>query len=613
MKIRSTLLPLSLLVLLAAACATGPADPAVAPAAQTQRELPSRVLLVSFDGATADVIRQIEAEGHFSADGWTAVQRNGFSAERMIPVSPTLTAVTHASMITGASPEKTGIVSNTFRMPGTPRTDRISGFDAPLEAETLMEAAKRQGKKVGSVTYPAMDGTTPERTADWGLVYVSASSPSRIVSLRRSDFVAVDWVPPTWSSRPNGYRSYSPVLSTRIRWQLRAGDRDLGMPVDIVVLDTTDDSVENYDTIEIVSGDQRIRPDSKGWFPLSRDVAQESGRARYGSWSKVLELDPKLARVRVYMGSVTANRGYPESYVRMIDDEVGFWPGPPDGRAVEQWLRDRTGGISPEIFLEQLERFSGFFTRATDLSIERMEFDLLLSYQPIVDEAGHQFTMVNERQLHATAENRRTARQVLVGAYRAMDRAIASHRSKLGPGDAIVIVGDHGMTPIDTSVGLNRLLVEWGYAKASGNRLAADTPWAAFTSGMLAHIYRFEEVPGRSTDDLVRRLSALRAPDGSPVIEKIEQRNHTGESRWGNIVLHAWPRFVFDASTEGEVFGPTTYYGQHGGLNTHADLHTVFAAAGKGVERGRVPAVHQTSVARFISGLLGIAPPRNAE
>ncbi|MGA7614184.1 MAG: alkaline phosphatase family protein [Thermoanaerobaculia bacterium] len=602
----------ALVVLLAGVLGCRHASPEPARPLPASPDHAAKVVLISYDGTSADEMAAFESEGIFSHSGFLKLAAEGYSAERVVPVNPTLTSSTHIAIVTGATPEKSGIVSNWLHTPGTPPDDETSGFAAPIQVETLWEAAKRQGKIVGTITYPGLDGNGPGRTADWGLIYTEPVVPSKIVSLGRRDFTD-EWVPDGWSRRMDA-RSFSPLRKARIVWALHVAGKDWSVPVTLVALDTTDDHRENYDRIEVELPNGPAAQDPGGWFPVSREVAEKGSSYLYGSWSKVISFDPQLSRVVVYQGPISRTLGYPDSYRQMIDREVGFWPGPPDSRFAAAWLANRSG-IEPEIFVQQLQRFSDFFTRATLVSMQKMEFDLLLGYQPIVDEAEHQFRIENDQQEFSTAENRRAGREVRIAAYRKFDQSLAEISSSLPVGGALVVTGDHGLAPTDTTVQMNRLLVKWGYGSSEpdGRRLDGDRGWKAITSGNVAEIYGFNGEPTRSGAELVSKLKALRSPDGAPVFEKVERKGAGSNANAGDIVAVAWPRFSLSPSVSGEVFVKTTHYGTHGGLNHHPEFHTIFAAWGQGVTPGRTPSMQQTEIARFVSELLGIDPPAAAQ
>jgi len=99
---------------------------------------PPSVILLSWDGVRHDQPDRVPLPG------LERMQRDGTRAERLIPVTPSLTFPSHASLATGTHPDRHGIVSNTFR-------DRERGvFDYSNDAswflaEPLWVAAERQG------------------------------------------------------------------------------------------------------------------------------------------------------------------------------------------------------------------------------------------------------------------------------------------------------------------------------------------------------------------------------------------------------------------------------------------------------------------------------------
>ena len=84
--------------------------------------------------------------------------REGTRAEGMTSVLPTVTATNHVAIATGAYPERTNIPANTLHNTETPLRATASGFSAPIDAETLWEVAKRQGKKVVTIAFAGADG-----------------------------------------------------------------------------------------------------------------------------------------------------------------------------------------------------------------------------------------------------------------------------------------------------------------------------------------------------------------------------------------------------------------------------------------------------------------------
>jgi hypothetical protein len=508
---------------------------------------PHRVVLMSFDGLGADALAAQTGLATFDHLARTA------STARVIPVNPTLTSSTHASILTGVDPQKHGIVSNRFHLPGTP-PDRIArGIETDIDAETLVEAARRQGKRVGVVPFPTVDARTARRTADFGLVWTNSVTEGRIVKLTRRDFRR-EWVPPTWTQRPQRRTSFSPVMRARVEWQV---SRELRKDVDVVALDTTDDRVENYDAYAIESEDREL-PLDRGWFAVTKQ--------NHGSWSKIL--DANALNVTLYWGPISRTSAYPETFRTMLDEEIGFWPGEPDQMAE----------IDPNTFAEQIERLSDFLARAQALTVQRMQFDLLLAYQPVVDEALHNFFGYDDAIIHR--------------AFLAADRALAGVGSQLdGNRDALLVTGDHGLVPITREVRLGVWLAQHNFAPR----------WRVFTANHVAHFYRFAE-----PDDSDALIAALR---GSGFFESSEKKSATSHRNSGDVIAVSFPPIGLTPSTTPPLEADPDAYGHHGALNTHRELHTVWFASGFGIPRGNFGEISQTRLAPFVAGLLGIRLP----
>ena len=509
----------------------------------------ARVILVSFDGLGAnDVeVQRPAAITHLATAGTYA---------RVVPMVPSVTSTTHATILTGADRDHTGILSNSFHQPGTAPGQATKGMDAEIKAPTLIDNARAAGKRVGSVLFPTIDAKSPRRTPDWGLVWTMPVVPARVVHLTKNDFHE-EWLPPGWGSPRPRHPSFSPAMRTRIEEEIPKEGLE---HFDLVAYDTTDDRVRNYDAFFVEHAGSETPLDAQRWFSVSTRFTG----GLYGSWSKLVTFDPALNAVTLYLGSVNRNEGLPASYVRLIDDEAGFWPGSADDR-----LADR------QMFLEQIDRLSSFLTRATTLSIRRMPFDLLLAYQPIVDAAEHHLRGVDEPAVTLAISD--------------ADRAIAAMSNAIDPArDALVIIGDHGVGRIDTDVHINRILGNGGFAPR----------WSAYSSGNVAMFSRAGDPDDIAA--LIDFLQNLTAPDGSHVFEQV-----TRDAKRDDVTAFAFPRFAM-SSHDGEPFTASEVHGQHGGLTTHREYDTVLIAWGRGTARETLESLPQTAIANYVMRLLGI-------
>jgi predicted AlkP superfamily pyrophosphatase or phosphodiesterase len=550
-------LPLLFLGILSCAPATLPRVTPQPPPRLAASTTAHRVVLMSFDGLGADALARQQ-----NLPAFERLAREGASA-RVLNVDPTHTAPSHVSMITGADPQRTGLVSNRFHLPGTPVGRTARGMDQDSDVETLIEAARRQGKRVGAVSFPTIDQSTPRRTADFGFTWTSPLAPARMVTLTRADFKR-EWVPPTWNERPQHRSSFSPIQRARIEWSVSR----IGLDVYLVAYDTTDDARVNYDAYFIETNEREIAPDARGWFAVTRQMPD----GLHGSWSKLLRATPTLD-VTIYWGSISRNQAWPESFRALLDEEVGFWPGAP-----EEGL-----DIDAATFTEQLERMADFYTRAQTTTIARVPFDLLLAYHAGIDVASHVYLGAPDGDA------------VLRSAFVAADHAVAAIAEQLQPDDAFVVTGDHGLVVTDREVRLNRLLADHGFAPR----------WRAYTSGAFAHLYRFGE-----PDDSDAVAAML---EDTGLFERIEKKTATSHRNSGDLMAWAFPNIAVMPDDRPPAIVTTEPHGQHGGLNTHRELNPPLFAIGQGVPVGFFGEIAQTKIARFVAGLLGIAPPAAAD
>ena len=391
-----------------------------------------RVVFVSFDGLGADELSKR-----------SGLQMLGGDFVRVIPVSPTATSVTHVAILTGQPPRATGIVANTFLIGPT----TVQGFDVDIESETLVEAARKQGKRVASIFFPTVDGRTERRSADWGLRFVPAKKPGRLETLPRSGPTTIAW---------------------------------LDGNIDVAV------------------------PDKPGWFAISRRVEGEL----CGSWSKVLAVS---TTVSVYWGPIACTSGYPAEFVRMIDENLGFWPGLPES----------TQDVDAATYGEQLDRVMRFHTDAALLAMKTKKPDLLLLYQSGIDNTEHRYKSVEALTSHA---------------YRAADESV---RRLWSSSRVLVATGDHGLAATEKEVRLADLVKEWGFVT-----------WKVIANGSVAHLYGSDR-----REELRTRLQE------TGFFERIEERWHPHS---GDLVVYSWPHISLSRAERGH----------HGGLSSHPEFHT---------------------------------------
>jgi predicted AlkP superfamily pyrophosphatase or phosphodiesterase len=617
------LLPWTVLAVLAASCRTVSPAPGAAPLAPAP---PRRVVLLSLDGAGTETLHQLYEEGQLTAGGFARFFQEGQVAERLVPVNPTLTATNHISLATGYPAGQTGIVGNNFHPAGAPFSDTVSGFAAPIGTETLWEAARRQGRRVGVTTWPGADDTGPRRRADWGMIYVNNAD-------RRADLVTVDsglWDAAEATAKARGIESRSPVVGLLVR----VGSGGPGVQTfDLLAVDRTDDGKVNYDGLVIlppgnVSGPAPGPLNPGQWVDLPCQVtsggAGGAGGAEGGAPPrnavcpvKLLNLAPDLDDTRLYFGGVYPLKAYPDDFAAALAGQGLAWPGPPDDRQLSNTWQGRPG-IDLDTWVEQSDRFTRFFGDSLIAAARRPDWDLLMGYVPVIDEAGHELQITDPRQPGFSPERRDAAAAARRRVWQAVDRELARLLGALDLRTTVVaVVSDHGMTPAHTLVDANGLLREKGLLAVDlkgGDVLVTGTSAFAVGSGGVVHVYL---VPGH--EDLLPGLRDLFTGwtvGGERPIERVLSRQEAAgigldSPNSGDLILFLHEGYAAGNNLKaGKVSGPANVLGVHGYLNTHPDMYGIYMALGAGIAPGSAGTVQNTDVAGRVAGWMKIEKPR---
>lgn len=603
-----------------------------APHPKNQETRARRVVLLSHDGMAANRHADLLARGLYTdPDGFAAFPGKGFVVRQAVGVNPTLTAVNHASIATGAVPARTGIVSNVFHLPGTPLTETVSGFDHPWQAEPLWHAFRRQGKRAGVLLFPGCDGATAERTADFATVYVNQplSAPAEMIRLSGASFVQAGKSLAPGDSPPR--RSLLRVPLTNVTpWR--------EVIYVLTAVDTVADGVAAWDTLIVDDDDDEgngvlARVSAGQWFPLRLLAPHPDGGTRtIGGWCLLQRLEADLSQVVIYRGAWYATEAYPRPYRELLDREAGFWPGPGDSQALASRLNGEEG-LTIDEYLAQVERFSDYLNACARVTLRHEPFDLLLAYQPIIDQAQHALLIVEPRQLSFSPGLVATADEAIVATYRIADRAVGELARTLDlQRDALVVVSDHGIAPLWEEVHLNEVLRRAGLAEVEGagarQRLSGRSRMVAVGAGGSAHLYI--NLAGRQADgvvleadrdQLLRRAAqvlALLEVGGDPVVAEMYRREELAplgldSPNSGDLVVFMRTGFAATSRIGGPVHEPASYHGQHGHRNTAPGMAAVWMARGAGVPVSTARRGSLTEVAAFVAHLAGVQPPAQAE
>lgn len=589
------------------------------PGAPPPPEPPHRVLVVSFDGAgAADYARQREA---LSPDGFRRMEREGLSAERLQAVAPSLTSVVHASISTGALPGTTGIVSNTYWPAGGPLKARASGFEAESAVETLWEALARQGRRVAAIAWPGVTGRTGRTSTPVGLRWSEPRSPGFVWRGPESGGA----FPEAAVALPAEIRSFSPPRLVRVE-PAAARDGATGPALLFVLLDTHDDGRREYDALAALGGDGgfagRLRPGD--WLPLPEP---SDGAARRGRWVKLLGLEGDGSRVSLFVGSVGQTEAWPDDFQRTLDRRCGFWPGDPDAALLE--------GPEPDVkgYLEMSDRLSSWLMAAYETAERRGDWDVLLAYQPVLDEAAHVLTPPPADRAAAEPEKARRAEAGMREAWRSADRAAARYQRFRELGGDVVFLSDHGQRPVHQAVYPAELMGRKGWIAtdvlAGRPIVRPDSPSDVLVSGAAAFVVlnRAGEMPGGVLSpeeaagvlaDVASYFRGLRDASGAPLFETVALRGEMAtlgldHPNAGDLLLVAGRGTTLRGGFPPEgaaapAVVTTELAGEHG-YGPDPEIDGIFLHAGPGLAPERLGVVKATEVAARIAARLGLSPP----
>ena len=585
----------------------GAEPPAALPEADP---LPRSVFLISWDGGSAGRVYDLMQAGYLPH--FAALAGQGLRAEYAQSVDPPLTGPAQNSLATGAFPARTGIVSNAFHNPNDSFYWYRQGLEEPLDAaEPVWVTASRAGLTTAAVFFPGGSPERPLQAADYTIGYGVRDAYSKQHSLELHP-VAGAWsghAPVSFSPPQEGCFQIPEV--TRVY---------------LYLLDSRDDDQTVYDTVLLNT---------------TRQIDEQTPRLQVGEWGSLVLLPNLYAgaefliqeiiqgeapiKVTFFQTGVYHNTAAPRPLLEGLNQEFGFFQAGPDFYALEH------GWITVEDNLYLLERASRWMAGVAAWVYARYRPDLLFTWQDGFDAAGHAFTLVDPRQPDYSAERAEAAAGYYRRAAQLADQAL---EIMLAPLDleytTVMLVSDHGMAPVHTTVYPNTLLERSGLLVLDRRDYVVEnkSQAIAFASGGAMHVYihlegrerngtvSVEAYP-RVQQQVVELLSGLLDPDsGEPVFQRVLPRSELASlgldhPNSGDIFAQANPGYVLDGWRGNDfVFAPASTCGQHGYASDLPAMHALFIAAGAGVPGGGevIPGVRLVDCAPTIAGLLGFPP-----
>ena len=568
------------------------------------------VLVISWDGARAGMMYDWIADGalpHFAA-----LAAQGVRAEYARSIDPSLTAAAHNSIATGSYPARTGIVSNSFHNPADAFYWYRRGFDEVLDqAEPVWKTASKAGLTTAALFFPGGSPTLPGQTADYTIGYGIRDAYSLQVTATLS-LPAEAWqgdLPASYSEPYEGSFKITDVS-----------------PVYLYLVDSTDDSAANYDTVILST---------------ERSVTVDSPRLKSGEWGQLVLMPASMAgadfliqeiaqdttprHIKLFYSNVYHNTAKPHTFLKELNEKFGFFPAGADSYALED------GWITPEDDLYLLERQARWIAEVTAWVRTTYMPDLIFAWEDPLDAAGHSFLMKDPRQLNYSPETAEQYAGYMRRVAQIADEALGIMLEGVDLNDTtVMLVADHGMAPLHTIVYVNTILEQAGLLKLDKAQavVVKESKAFAIVSGGAANVYiniagheRDGFVPPEEYDQIqaqiVELLSALTDPvTGEKVFQHVYRHEELGplgldHINSGAVFAQSFPGYHLDGWRGNDfVFASADFYGQHGYDSSLPEMYAMFIAAGLGVPTGGqiIPPVRIVDYAPTIAYLLGFAP-----
>lgn len=600
----------------------------------------NKVVMISIDGAPDYLIDKFLKDGTLPKNGaFARMKKFGASAERVLPVNVASTGPSHISIFTGASPGKTGIVGNSFRNTANNWDSKsLTAFQQPVAAETIFQAAMRQGKKVIALGGVGLDNTEPSRRTDLFHMYPVITGPSLVLNLIKTDTLISDKNDKNYRKLSLELNSPSPSVfeiygKFKLPLYFYASDSMLNdankiIPMTQIIVDT-DEHIGNGYQISVV-------PEKWAGTSIKRDNKQ------YNTSFTILNEDRKAGKYQVLMTAPAEVFGYPESFIEKLQTINGYWPGEPENK------KETSGLITEQIWFEQVDRLAAYSKNLILTSMKEEQWDLLFGYFSTLDDVQHRYTLTDPAQLDYKADNgKRPAlyQQYIKKYFQRIDSYLLEIMNAASKQTNIVVFSDHGMIPIHSTLLLNNYFETEGF-------LASKKELISISSGTSAHIYINKEIINNNRyasylENLTQKLNTLKDPStGATIFELVADQQKQAKlglfnpNYSGDLFVSCKPGYSLSDRLLPEVnylvknsFDPKMFADQnnatrnfllngtmnetgrgvHGSLSKIRKAQSILYAFGPDVPHKNLKKISALQIAPTIAQLLTIQAPSNAE
>lgn len=595
-------------------------------------EPPRRVVLIQTDAVRPDLVAQFLADGTLPANGGFATLSKTYHSQFQTVVTPSLTTPNLTAMVTGVYPQKHGAISNIYPLISGAVTSGVYGHQQPLQSEGLWSPALRAGRKVGLIRTVGVNDNTMTNT--WTLnFHVQAASDKVIQSTADSWHAANGWNLGSFSANSAQVMTFtlqddaSHALS--YTFNILALDPVAGNYSQIV-LDADDDLTNGY---------FGARPQWSGLMSPTTPLTQTGNWTSViftstntttgltgtvmGAYLKLYEYSSNPLTVSLYSTGVWYNPGYSRAWVNTLYQEIGPFPR----------LGSQAGSYTTDQDRRDFNhRENQFFLNAALNVLRQPDWDMVITYQGIVDSFQHAYLLTDPRQLLYTDPISVTYWNYIKESYQAVDTAIVAISNTVGLAQTDIFVSsDHGQAPVHTALYINRLMAHEGisvtapitaYAQAGGGYAFVYINTIGRIDGVISPIGTGGYTATQNTivtaltsfTDTDRLTGATAYPFESVIRKQDLAAQGLNIETAGDVYASVLSGYILNgATTPGPITSPIASGGTHGYNPAQPAMHGVFLAAGPHISRIEPRPTRLIDVAPTILDVLGVEPLSNAD
>jgi predicted AlkP superfamily phosphohydrolase/phosphomutase len=418
-----------------------------------------KTYLIGIDQMVLPLTKHLAAEGSIPT---IAKLLQCSSVYQALSSYPCYTPTNWQSIATGANTGTHGILSWFTHMPDGEDVPSLSSLG--VNAETIWEAAERQGLKSAVVHYP---GAAPSHMKNGYVVHGTAGPVFGGCPYE----IATAEVYATEANVEN--KSLQIVrLAPAVGWQGLPQDGPTPLATPIPVTTKDDDQAQTWQVV-ILGGPAGY---DRAVVCREKDLATAVCETSVGRWSewayvpfgdlqgtvrcKLVALAPDGSSLRLYRSQIMPTSGFaePDDIGRELVRVIG-----PFQEHVSQ-VFDVLGVIDFQTCLEEAEYQAQWLVNSALYLTKEKGCDLFFCHWHFLDDVNHyHLAHVDPTWFRYDPEKVEAHWDIIRQAYQVIDRMMATLLAGMGPDDSVIMISDHGCSPVNRMVHMEQFLFEHDY------------------------------------------------------------------------------------------------------------------------------------------------------